>query len=219
MGSESPVAVVADSVALVRVGIAAVLEPMGIVVAAETASGREVPRLVRESNAGLVLAGSLGDLPLHEVVRRLKALPRPPLVLAMLVGGSRDEIAELLGLDTDGLVLRTLAPDDLRSALERMRRGERVVAPAILPSLLGSVGPLADPERAQSGESPELTLTKREREVLTLLAEGRSNRELASTLYVTLATVKTHLAHIYAKLEASNRNEAIGRAIALGLIG
>ena len=59
-------------------------------------------------------------------------------------------------------------------------------------------------------------LTSREREVLVLLAEGRTNREIAAALSVTLATVKSHLVRIYAKLEADNRNEALGRAVALG---
>jgi ATP/maltotriose-dependent transcriptional regulator MalT len=61
-------------------------------------------------------------------------------------------------------------------------------------------------------------LTARERDVLVLLADGRSNREIAAELFVSLPTVKTHLAHIYAKLESRNRNEALGRAVALGLL-
>ena len=61
-------------------------------------------------------------------------------------------------------------------------------------------------------------LSTREREVLACLAQGRSNREIAAALSVTLATVKSHLVRIYAKLEAGNRNEALGRAVALGLL-
>jgi ATP/maltotriose-dependent transcriptional regulator MalT len=65
----------------------------------------------------------------------------------------------------------------------------------------------------------EELLSAREREVLVLLAEGRTNREIAASLSVTLATVKSHLVRIYAKLEASNRNECLGRAVSLGLLG
>jgi LuxR family maltose regulon positive regulatory protein len=68
------------------------------------------------------------------------------------------------------------------------------------------------------GDRTDELLTAREREVLVLLAEGRSNREISSALSVTLATVKSHLVRIYAKLEASNRNEALGRAVSLGLL-
>jgi ATP/maltotriose-dependent transcriptional regulator MalT len=91
-------------------------------------------------------------------------------------------------------------------------KGERVVAPALLSTLVGAMGPVNE-------DVDESSLTVREREVLALLAEGQSNREIASSLYVSLPTVKTHLAHIYAKLGAKNRNEALGRAVALGLLG
>ena len=64
---------------------------------------------------------------------------------------------------------------------------------------------------------PEL-LSTREREVLACLAQGRSNREIAAALSVTLATVKSHLVHIYSKLGATNRNECLGRAVSLGLL-
>ena len=67
-------------------------------------------------------------------------------------------------------------------------------------------------------DQPNELLSSREREVLACLAQGRSNREIAATLSVTLATVKSHLVRIYAKLEAGNRNEALGRAVALGLL-
>ena len=86
--------------------------------------------------------------------------------------------------------------------------GERVVDPGIL------VGDEAATEESVGAS----TLTAREREVLVLLAAGHSNREIASSLYVSLPTVKTHLAHIYAKLGAKNRNEALGRAVARGLL-
>ena len=79
-------------------------------------------------------------------------------------------------------------------------------------------GILADDEVAPEDSVGANALTAREREVLVLLAAGNSNREIASSLYVSLPTVKTHLAHIYAKLEAKNRNEALGRAVARGLL-
>ena len=92
--------------------------------------------------------------------------------------------------------------------MHRVVSGERVVDPAILVN------------DASADEQPESAsaLTAREREVLVLLASGHSNREIAASLFVSLPTVKTHLAHIYAKLGAKNRNEALGRAVAGGLL-
>ncbi|MCZ7527683.1 MAG: response regulator transcription factor [Acidimicrobiia bacterium] len=204
-------AVVADDVALVRLGIAATLEPLGLEITAETALGREAARLAADTGAELLVLGAVNDLPLAEVVKRVKELQLR--VVTLVPRSHRDELASLLALGTDGLVVRNLAPEELALAVERVLKGERVVAPALLSALVGSMGPTSP------GEAEDLALTVREREVLALLAEGRSNREIASALYVTLATVKTHLAHVYAKLGVKNRNEALGRAVSLGLLG
>ncbi len=95
-----------------------------------------------------------------------------------------------------------------------------MVAPALLSLLMGVIAP-ADPALAgaeRSGSHREV-LTRKELEVLARLAEGRSNREIADALFVTPATVKSHLAHIYVKLGVTGRQEAMARAVALGLLG
>jgi DNA-binding NarL/FixJ family response regulator len=124
----------------------------------------------------------------------------------MLQRAPRDTLADLLAVDVDGLLARSIAPDDLCRAVERVLAGERYIDPSLV-----------------SGDVPDeelepMTLTAREREVLGLLAAGSSNREIAAALFVSLPTVKTHLAHIYDKLGARNRNEALGRAMTLGLL-
>jgi len=205
-------AVIADDVALLRLGVTNVLRSMGLRVAAETACGREVPRMVAELGADLVVLGAVADLAPPEIVRRLKELEPAPVVVVLMQPTHREELASLLSLDTNGLIERSVSAVDLAAGLDTVIRGERVVSPVLLAALVGAVGPpeLDPPE--------ELTLTARELEVLVLLAEGRSNREIAGALFVTLATVKTHLAHIYTKLGARNRNEALGRAVELGLL-
>ena len=121
---------------------------------------------------------------------------------------SPEAIAELLSQEVRGMVPRSIDGADLLDAVQRVLDGERVIDPSILVSD-------AAPDDATEEAS---VLTAREREVLVLLAGGHSNREIASSLYVSLPTVKTHLAHIYAKLGAKNRNEALGRAVAGGLL-
>jgi DNA-binding NarL/FixJ family response regulator len=212
-GRDGAIAVVADLVPLVRLGVAAVLGPLGYDVRGETALGRQVPELVREHRPDLLVLGAVADLAPAEVVRRLREHEPPPKVVLLMPRTHREELAELLSLDTAALVVRTLPAPELALAVERVARGERVVAPAVLSTLVGSMAPAADDLTEQT------SLTAREREVLALLADGQSNREIASSLYVSLPTVKTHLAHIYAKLGARNRNEALGRAVALGLLG
>jgi DNA-binding NarL/FixJ family response regulator len=206
-------AIVCDDVALLRLGITAVLEPIGVDVVAETPTGRDLPQLCEEHGVDLVLMGHVTDVAVGDLVQRVRAMAEPPMVLALLLRTHREELASLLALDVNGLVVRSVQADELALSVERVLKGERVVAPALLSALVGAVS------ATEADVEDDLSLTRREREVLGLLAEGRSNREIADELFVTLATVKTHLAHVYAKLGARNRNEAIGRAVSLGLLG
>jgi DNA-binding NarL/FixJ family response regulator len=199
-GLTAPVtAVVIDELGLVRTGISAVLEGRGIEVIAQTRSGREGVSVATVDRPELVVAGAPADLDVVDICRRLVRLrPHPDIVV--------------LGLGVAAVALRSIDADELGIAVDAARKGGPYVAGALHHALAGAVAlPALDDRTAD-------VLTGREREVLVLLAEGRNNREIAAALSVTLATVKSHLVRIYAKLEAGNRNEALGRAVALGLI-
>ncbi|MGZ4737139.1 MAG: LuxR C-terminal-related transcriptional regulator [Acidimicrobiia bacterium] len=208
MPPDPPIGVVADGTPMLRAGIGGTLRSVGFEIPADTALASEVVDLVVRHRATLVIVGSLPDMPVVELVRRLREQPEPPRVVLLLSRVAPDAIAELLSLDVHGLVPRSIDADALVGAVRRVLDGERVVDPGIL---------ITD---APGDDEPDTAnaLTAREREVLVLLAGGHSNREIASSLYVSLPTVKTHLAHIYAKLGAKNRNEALGRAVAAGLL-
>ena len=111
-----------------------------------------------------------------------------------------------------GLCARSATPEELGEAAKLVLAGERVVAPSLLPALIGLVG-------LQEGADEVAVLTPKERQVLAWVARGHSNREIAEGLFMAPGTVKTHLAHIYAKLGVKDRHEAMARAIALGLLG
>ena len=205
-------AVVVDDWALVRLGIVAALRPLEIRVVADAASGREGVRSAAAAQAQLVVLGSHGDQPIGDTVRRAKQLPQAPDVVVLLEQTDREELTMLLGAGVDALLVRCIGEAELGDALARLLAGERVVSPALLPILVG-VMDLARRDGDQDG-----LLTSKEREVLARLAEGRSNQSIAAALSVTPATVKTHLAHIYGKLGAQNRHEALHRAVARGLL-
>lgn len=198
--------VVADVVPLVRVGLTVVLAGEHHLVLAEASSGRELAKAVIEHAPDLVVVGAVNDLAVSEIARQVRDTAPNARLVVMLNRAPRDTLADLLGLDVDGLLARVIPPADLVTAIARVLGGERHVDPALL------AGDLADEE------VEPMTLTVREREVLGLLATGSSNREISAALFVSLPTVKTHLAHIYGKLDARNRNEALGRAMALGLL-
>jgi two-component system nitrate/nitrite response regulator NarL len=201
-----PSVVVADVVPLVRLGLATVLRSEGFEVVTEVASAREVAKAVVEHAPDLAIVGAVNDLSVDEMARQIHEAAAGVRIVVLLGRAPRDTLADLLAVAVDGLVSRSIEGPALLRAVERVMAGERYVDPVLL-----------------TGDAPDeefepMALTAREREVLGLLASGCSNREIASTLFVSLPTVKTHLAHIYDKLDARNRNEALGRAMTLGLL-
>lgn len=212
-GEISGGAVVVDELALVRLGLTTVLAGLdpGIGVAIETPSGREAAEQVPGLDAALVVIGAPADMPVVEAVRRARAGSPSALILALLGSGQVGSVAAIVDAGADGVALRGSGAEELVEALEAVVHGGRFVASTLSPGLLGRL------ETAAAGDDDGL-LTYREREVLALLAGGATNREIAATLSVTLATVKSHLVHVYAKLEVRNRNDALSRAVALGLL-
>jgi DNA-binding NarL/FixJ family response regulator len=204
-------AVVADELALARLGVISVLHAQGVDVVAETHSGRELVSVATLERPDLVVVGRPADLTVAETVRRLSRIRPAPVVVALLAPGEEHDVAYLLALGARGVALRTGRAEDLAAVIGSGLKGEQHVVAALQPAL-ASAGGLRLTTPAND------LLSAREREVLACLAQGHSNREIAATLSVTLATVKSHLVRVYAKLEASNRNEALRRAVALGLL-
>lgn len=201
-----PDVVVADVVPLVRTGLSAVLTDAGYRVVAREGSARDVAKAVVEHAPALVVVGVVNDLTVQELARQVRDAAGGVKLVVLLNRAPRDTLADLLAVDVDGLLARAIDPDALVVAVGRVMDGERYIDPQLL------AGDIPDEDLEPT------SLTAREREVLGLLASGSSNREIASALFVSLPTVKTHLAHIYEKLEARNRNEALGRAMSLGLL-
>jgi DNA-binding NarL/FixJ family response regulator len=212
--------VVVDEWPLVRLGIGQALRSLSIRVTGETASAADGVRLVSEERAGWLLLGTHRDMAGADAARRAKALADPPRVVVLLDHVSRELLAAFLSIGVEALLVRSVGPEELADAIARVDKGQRVVAPALLPLLVGVLGTTADGEGDEDGGdgSGEGGLTRKELEVLTRLADGRSNKEIADALFVAPATVKTHLAHIYAKLGVTGRQEAVARAVELGLL-
>jgi DNA-binding NarL/FixJ family response regulator len=203
-------AVVVDELALARAGIIAVLRAQGIEIVAETHAAKEAARLVAMDGCDLVVLGTAVDLPVGDAARRLVAGRPRPAVVAMVSPAATGDVAYLVALGIEGVVLRSGSTEELADAVAAATKGVQHVAPALHGALTGALRP------RPVDDGP---LSSREREVLAYLADGLTNRQIATAMVVSLATVKTHLVHVYAKLGASNRNEALGRALSLGLLG
>src|SRR5258708_2173675 len=208
----APVALVADELGLVRAGITAVLEAQGIEVFAQTRSGRELVSLATMERPDLVVVGAPADLDVADVVRRLVRLCPHPEIVVLLPPAHEHVVRYLLALGAAGIALRTIDAQELGAVVDAACKGGRYLAPALHRALSGAVALPALDDRVDDA------LTSRERGLLVRLADGRSNREIAGELSVTLTTVKSHLVRIYSKLDATNRNEAVARAVSLGLL-
>lgn len=136
-----------------------------------------------------------------EVTSRLRAVPEPPEVLVLTTYDTEADILRALDAGARGYLLKDAPPAELFAAIRATSRGETVLAPSVAATLVRRT--------AQPGP----TVTEREVEVLELLARGLGNREMARELFVSEATVKSHLSHIYGKLGVDTRAGAVAAAI------
>lgn len=216
-----PTVVIVDQWALVRLGMGTVARGADLRVVGEEERASDGVLSARTEQADLVVVGRVSDMAVADAVRDAKRLDPPPAVLVLVEHPDRDELAGLFIAGADGVILRSAEGSDVASAISRVLAGERVISPELLPALVGMVGT----EGSGNGDSlhhvaagDDAGLTIREREVLRALAGGRTNREIAERLFVTEATVKTHLANLYSKLGANDRHAAVARAMSLGLL-
>jgi DNA-binding NarL/FixJ family response regulator len=205
-------AVVVDEWALFRQGVTSVLSALGVEVVGEAQGAADGLMRLWASRPELLVAGSPAHSRLPDLVAQAKKAYPELRILALLPASEAGEMRPVLRSGADAVLTRLASADELDQAVRKVVAGERVVAAAALSVLVGVVQPAEEAGAAHP-------LTTKELEVLGLLAKGLSNRDIAGTLVVSPATVKSHLAHIYEKLGVSSRQEAVGRAIELGLLG
>jgi DNA-binding NarL/FixJ family response regulator len=205
-------AVIVDQWELVSLGISSVLVEHDIETVATAVDARVGVRAAREHRAGLLVLGVTAQGSPVDAARHAMRLQPRPAVMTLVGGADHAELGQLIAEGVDALLVRSASSDELGDAVERIRKGERYVAPALLSSLVGAVAPLPTAD-------DDTVLTARERDVLACLAQGRTNRQIAEELYVGVETVKSHLSRLYSKLEARDRHDAVARALAAGLLG
>ncbi|WP_433167185.1 response regulator [Kribbella sp. CA-247076] len=190
-----------DDHPVVRAGMRALVDGQeDLTVVGEASDAHSAEQLVAAVRPDVVLMDlNLGHGPGGaEVTARLRALPEPPQVLVLTTYDTEADISSAIDAGASGYLLKDAPPEDLFRAIRGTARGEVVLAPAVAARLVRRTGP---------------QLTDREVEILGLLATGQSNRELAKRLFVSEATIKSHLSHIYTKLEVDTRAAAVARAI------
>ena len=211
---------IVDDHTLFREGLQSLLERHGLEVADSAGDGPTgIAAAARERPDVVLLDLRLPDMSGLETLRRLRAAKGSPPVVMLTTSDHERDLLEALRAGAAGYLLKDMEPDALVAALRSIVDGETVVAPALAPALVRAVQGRAAPERPEGlGQTgPFEALTPREREVLGLLAEGRSNRGIAEGLGISEGTVKAHVKAILRKLGAESRVAAAVLAVERGL--
>ena len=211
--------VLADDEHLVRAGLATVLQADGRVeVVAEAADGREAVDAVRAHRPDVALLDvRMPTMTGIDAVRALAADPDRRTSLVVLTTFDDDELlAQALQAGALGYLLKSMPRAQLVAAVETAAQGDVLLAPAITARLLSRHATSA--ARADAAARVLERLTPREREVLGLVARGRSNEEIAGELYLAAATVKTHVSALLDKLGARDRVQLVVLAYENGIV-
>ncbi|MFE6736133.1 response regulator [Microbacterium sp. NPDC057659] len=196
-----------DDHPIVRAGLRAVIESRGFEVVGEAATGEEALVVASDLRPDVVLC----DLRLGEgidgvaVTAALQAAPEPPAVIILTTFDHDAQIVRAIEAGAAGYLLKDVDTDTIAKAITDAASG-------------GLVGGLIDDRLIGALRAPRVTLTAREREVLELIDQGAANREIATRLFITEATVKTHVVHLLEKLGVSSRTAAAAEARRRGLI-
>jgi DNA-binding NarL/FixJ family response regulator len=201
--------VLADDQALVRRGFRLILEAEpDIEVVAEAEDGQQAIDAVRRHRPAMVLMDiQMPGLDGLEATRRILAPAGNQTRVLILTTFERDDyVFEALQIGASGFLLKTAPPEDLLTAVRVVSRGEALLSPSVTRRVIQEV----TRQQRRAPRSPDLDrLTQRELEVLRLLAEGRSNAEIAAELYLSEATVKTHTSSILSKLGLRDRVQVV----------
>jgi DNA-binding NarL/FixJ family response regulator len=201
-----------DDHAVVRAGLRALLSSAdGMEVVGEAGSGEEALAVAARVRPDVVLM----DLQLGDGMDGVTATHRlssagadgAPRVLVLTTFDTDADITRAIEAGATGYLLKDAPRDELLRAVRAAAHGEPVLSPAVMARLMSRV--------RSPGAGP---LSQRELEVLELVASGTTNREAAARLFITEATVKTHLLNIYAKLGVSDRAAAVAEAFNRGLL-
>jgi DNA-binding NarL/FixJ family response regulator len=206
----------ADDHGIVRRGLRSLLEETGHSVVAEAADGLEAVRLCEEHRPDLLIIDiGMPKLSGIEVAARAQKLDRPPAVIILSMHADESYIIRALAAGARAYLLKDATDEDLLPAIRAVASGKPFFSPAVTAVLVEDY--MRTLQKRGLTDSYHL-LTDREKEVLHLLAEGRSNKEVATLLDLGLSTVETHRANLMQKLNLHNTAEVVLYAVRKGII-
>jgi len=208
--------VIADDQEMIRVGLRVILEARGLCVLGEAADGRAAIESVRRLRPDVVLMDI--RMPVVDGITATAQIVRehlPTRVLVLTTYDLDDLVYRALKSGAAGFLLKSTSADRLIQGIEVVAAGEALLSPSLTRRLIEQHLSRPSPRRSDEALAG---LTEREREVLTLIARGRSNEQIAEALIVSVPTVKTHVNRIFSKLRLTSRVQAVVVAYECGLV-
>lgn len=211
--------VIADDQEMIRTGFRLILEQSGIEVVAEAADGLEAVEAVRRTRPAVVLMDvRMPHLDGIEATRRILQGPAPlgTRVLVLTTFDLDEYVYGALRAGASGFLLKDLPAEQLQVAVRAVAQGDGLLAPAVTRRLIERFARLPEPGVTPGPGYDQLT--GREREVLVLIGRGLTNAQIAENFVLSGATVKTHVARIFSKLDLHDRAQAVVFAYESGLV-
>ncbi|MBF4564224.1 response regulator transcription factor [Plantibacter sp. VKM Ac-2876] len=213
---------IADDQAMVRAGFAALLDAHdGIRVTGQAANGAEAVTLSARLDPDVILMDvRMPELDGIEAAKRILGPGYPaakvPRIIMLTTFDIDDYVYDALQAGASGFLLKDALPEDLVHAVRVVAAGDALLAPSVTRRMIAQFA--AQKPRASHGAARLAELTEREREVLVLIGHGRSNSEIAATLFIAEQTVKTHVGKVLAKVGARDRVQAVIFAYDTGIV-
>lgn len=205
----------ADDHRMLRQSLRRSLEDHGFDVVGEASDGDEATRLAAQLRPDVVLMDvSMPEVDGVEATRRITTALDTIRVVMLTMHADREVIDRALSAGASGYLVKDCSVDEVADAVRQVAAGETALSPALAKGFLSEARALN--RGAQKEE--ERVITKREEEVLQLIADGCSTPEVAAKLYISQKTVKNHLASIYEKLDARDRTQAVLQAVRMGIV-
>ena len=204
----------ADDHRMLREGLRRSMIEQGFDVVGEARDGEEAIRLAEELLPDVILMDvTMPEVDGVEATRQIRAEFPGIHVVMLTMHADQDVLASAIRAGASGYLVKDCSTEEIAAAVRMAVSGETVLSPQLAASMLDEVRRLDQP--ADEGER---IITKREEEVLQLIADGCSTPEVAEQLFISQKTVKNHLASIYQKLDARDRTQAVLQAVRMGIV-
>jgi DNA-binding NarL/FixJ family response regulator len=205
----------ADDHRMLREGLRRSLTEEGLDIVGEAENGEEAIRLAAELRPDVVLMDvSMPELDGVEATRAIRQEPDAPQVIMLTMHADKEVLADAIRAGASGYLVKDCSTEEVAEAVRLAVQGDTALSPQLAATMLDEVRRLDVPDTSDD----DRVITKREEEVLQLIADGCSTPEVAEQLYISQKTVKNHLASIYQKLDARDRTQAVLQAVRMGIV-